>query len=132
MKKYLFVSGVLLLLLACGSSGSDEIRNFIPGTYVRFSDHEMRKEYDTIKIHVISSTGKNYKLIRSSCFQRKLERKDVPWEYTKEEWTAVYDENKRVKIFHSYKISHQAFGLSFPSNSSGLSLPVSEADLIAC
>ncbi len=96
MKKYLFVSGVLLLLLACESSKSDEIRIFIPGTYARFSDHEMRKEYDTIKIDVISETGNNYSLIRSSSFQRKLDGKEFPWEYTKEEWTAVYDENKRV------------------------------------
>lgn len=96
MKKYLLVSGVLLLLLACESSKSDEIRIFIPGTYVRFSDHEMRKEYDTIKIDVISETGNNYSLVRSSSFQRKLDGKEFPLEYTKEEWTAVYDENKRV------------------------------------
>lgn len=96
MKKYLFISGVFILLLACESSKSDEIRAFIPGTYARFSDHEMRKEYDTIKINVISEAGNNYSLIRSSSFQRKLDGKEFPWEYTKEEWTAVYDENKRV------------------------------------
>ena len=96
MKKYQFVSGMLLLLLACESSKSDEIRIFIPGTYTRFSDHEMRKEYDTIKIKVISETGNNYSMIRSSSFQRKLDGKEFPWEYTKEEWTAVYDENSRV------------------------------------
>ncbi len=96
MKKYQFVSGILLLLLACESSKSDEIRIFIPGTYTRFSDHEMRKEYDTIKIEVISETGNNYSLVRSSSFQRKLDGKEFPREYTKEEWTAVYDKNKRV------------------------------------
>jgi hypothetical protein len=96
MKKYLFISGMLLLLLACETNKSDEIREFIPGTYARFSDHEMRKEYDTIKIDVISEAGNNYRLIRSSSFQRKLDGKEFPWEYTKEEWTGVYDENKRV------------------------------------
>ena len=96
MKKYLFPSAILLLLLACESSKSDEIRTFIPGTYARFSDHEMRKEYDTIRINVISETGNNYSLIRSSSFQRKMDGKEFPWEYTKEEWTAVYDESTRV------------------------------------
>ena len=96
MKKYLLISGILVLLQACESTKSDEIRSFIPGTYARFSDHEMRTEYDTLKIQVISETGNNYGLIRSSSFQRKLDGKDFPWEYTKEEWTAVYDENKRV------------------------------------
>ena len=85
-----------MLLQACESTKSDEIRAFIPGTYARFSDHEMRTEYDTLKIEVISETGNNYGLIRSSSFQRKLDGKEFPWEYTKEEWTAVYDENKRV------------------------------------
>lgn len=96
MKKYLLISGILTLLLACESNKSDVIREFIPGIYARFSDHEMRKEYDTIKIDVISETGNNYSLMRSSSFQRKLDGKEFPWEYTKEEWTAVYDENKRV------------------------------------
>ncbi len=96
MKNYLFVSGVLLLLLACESSENDEIRAFIPGTYVRFSEHKMRKEYDTIKIKVISEPGNNYSLIRTSSFQRKMDKKEFPWEYTKQVWTAAYDENKRV------------------------------------
>jgi hypothetical protein len=96
MKKYLLISGILMLLQACESTKSDEIRAFIPGTYARFSDHEIRTEYDTLKIQVISETGNNYGLIRSSSFQRKLDGKEFPWEYTKEEWTAVYDENKRV------------------------------------
>jgi hypothetical protein len=95
MKKYLFVSGLLFVLLAC-ESHSDEIRAFIPGTYIRFSDDEMRKEYDTIKINVISEKGNNYSIIRSVSFQKKIDGREFPWEYTKEEWTAVYDESKRV------------------------------------
>ncbi len=96
MKKRLFVSSMLLLLLACESTRSDEIRAFIPGIYARFSDHEMRKEYDTIRISIISEMGNNYKLIRSSSFQRKLDGKKSDWEYTREEWTAVYDKDKKV------------------------------------
>ena len=96
MKKYLFVFSAHFLLLACESSKSDEIRAFIPGIYARFSDHEMRREYDTIRINVVSEAGNSYTLIRSSSFQRKLDGKEFPWEYKKEEWAAVYDENKRV------------------------------------
>jgi hypothetical protein len=96
MIKSLFVSSMLLLLIACESTTSDKIRAFIPGVYARFSDHEMRKEYDTIRISIISETGNNYGLKRSSSFKRKLDGKKYAWEYTKQEWTAVYDENKRV------------------------------------
>ena len=96
MKKYLFMLSPLVFLLACDSTKSDEIRAFVPGTYARFSDHEMRTQYDTLKITVISETGNNYSLVKSSSFQRKLDGKEFPWEYTKEEWTAVYDKNKRI------------------------------------
>jgi hypothetical protein len=96
MKNYLLISGIFILLLACEGRKNDKIREFIPGTYARFSDHEMRKEYDTLKIDVISETGNNYNIIRSSSFQRKLDEKEFSWEYSKEEWTAVYDEYKRV------------------------------------
>ena len=96
MKKYLVVCSSLLLLFACNSAKTNEIRSFIPGVYARFSDHEMRKEYDTLKIEMISGAGNNYRLIRSSYFQKKLDEQTFPWEYSKEEWTAIYDENKRV------------------------------------
>ena len=95
MKKHLFMISVLTLLFACNSK-DDEVRSFIPGTYARFSDHEMRKEYDTLKIEVISEAGNNYRLVRSSSFQRRLDGQTFPWEYTKEEWTGIYDETKRV------------------------------------
>jgi hypothetical protein len=96
MKKYLFVPCTLLLMLACTPNKADEVRAFIPGTYARFSDHEMRMEYDTIKIDLIGASGNNYRLVRSSSFQKKLDGMELPWEYTKEEWTAVYDENTTV------------------------------------
>lgn len=96
MKKVISIFSPFLLLLACNSVKKDHVRSFIPGTYVRFSDHEMRTEYDTIKIEVISKTGNNYRLIRSSYFQRKLGGQIFPWEYTTEELTAVYDKNFKV------------------------------------
>jgi hypothetical protein len=85
-----------ITLLACTSSKSDEIRSFIPGTYARYSDHEMRKEFDSLKIELISESGNNYRLTRSSTFQRKLDGQTFPWEHNDEEWTAIYDESKRV------------------------------------
>ena len=95
MKKC-FVMAVFILSLFSCSYKTDEIRAFIPGTYVRFSDHEMRKEYDTLRIEVISQAGNNYRLLRSSTFQRKMDGQSFPWEQTKEEWTAIYDSQKKI------------------------------------
>ena len=95
MKKCFVMTVFILSLFSC-SSKTDEIRAFIPGTYARFSDHEMRKEYDTLSIEVISEAGNNYRLLRSSTFQRKMDGQSFPWEQTKEEWTAIYDSQKKI------------------------------------
>ena len=95
--KLLFVMlHIFLYPIACNSSKTDAVRSFIPGTYVRFSDHEMRKEYDTLKIEMLSDAGNNYRLTRSSSFQKRLDGQVFPWEFEKEEWTAIYDASKRV------------------------------------
>ena len=96
MKKALSIVIPILLLFACNSAKLDEIRTFIPGIYVRFSNHEMRTQYDTIKIEVLSERGNNYRLLKSSYFQKKLDGKIFPWEYKAEELTAVYDEKFKV------------------------------------
>jgi hypothetical protein len=95
MKKCFVMAVSIFSLFSC-SITADKIRTFIPGTYARFSDHEMRKEYDTINIEVVSAAGNNYRLLRSSTFQRKMDGQSFPWEHTNEEWTAIYDESKRV------------------------------------
>lgn len=95
MKKCV-VMGILISSLFSCSFKTDEIRAFIPGIYARFSDHEMRKEYDTLSIEMISEAGNNYRLLRSSRFKRKMDGQSFPWEHTKEEWTAIYDASNRV------------------------------------
>jgi hypothetical protein len=89
-------TSAILLLMACNSITRDETRGFVTGTYVRVSDQEMRREYDTIKIDLVSEAGNNYSVIRSLSFQRKMDREEFAWQYKKENWVAVYDESKRI------------------------------------
>ena len=95
MKKCFVIAVFISSLFSCASK-TDEIRAFIPGTYARVSDHEMRKEYDTLRLEVINYAGNNYWLVRSSTFQKKMDGQTFPWEHTKEEWTAIYDASRRV------------------------------------
>ena len=95
MKKC-FVMAIFISSLFSCSIKTEKMRAFIPGTYARFSDHEMRKEYDTLSIEIISEAGNNYRLLRSSTFQRKMDGQNFPWEHTKEVWTAIYDASRRV------------------------------------
>ena len=96
MKKVLSIVTPILLLFACNSAKNEQVRSFIPGTYVRFSNHEMRTQYDTIKIEVLSQRGNSYRLVKSSYFQKKLDGQTFPWQYTADELTAIYDENSQV------------------------------------
>lgn len=96
MKQAIYSLVIPFMLVACKSAKNYDVRSFMPGIYTRFSDHEMRTEYDTIRIEPISETGNNYRLVRSSYFQKKLDGKTLPWEYRKEEWMAIYNEIKRV------------------------------------
>ena len=95
MKKCFVMAVSILSLFSC-TSKTDEIRAFMPGIYARFSNHEMRKEYDTLSIEIISLAGNNYRLIRSSTFQRKMDGQNFPWEHTKEESTAIYDDSRKI------------------------------------
>lgn len=96
MKQILSILVTLVTILGCNLAKNDKIRSFMPGTYARYSDHEMRIEYDTLRIESIGEQGNNYRLIRSSRFQRKLDEKILPWEYTSEEWAGIYDESKGI------------------------------------
>jgi len=83
------------MMFGCHSK-ADVVRTFIPGTYVWFSDHEMRTEYDTLYIERLRESGNYYRVVRSLTFQKKLDGKAFPWQSTKEEWSALYDEMNQV------------------------------------
>ena len=95
MQKVIFSFVVICLLLSCDTMKGDEMKDFIPGTYVRFSDHEMRTEYDTLTIEAVRGADNQYRLIRTSYFQKKLDDRKFPWENSKEELMAIYDEDTK-------------------------------------
>ena len=62
MKTVLFIQvAVILLLSACSShSESDVVKEFIPGTYIRSSQHEYGTETDTVVISLQNKSGDEY------------------------------------------------------------------------
>jgi hypothetical protein len=100
MKNGIYLLGCVFLIFGCHSK-ADVVQAFIPGTYTRFSDHEMRTEYDTLRIERLRESGNYYRIVRSLTFQKKLDGKAFPWQSTKEEWSALFDELDQVlKEFH--------------------------------
>ena len=101
MKKILMLMTYLVALFSCKESEGD-LQEFLPGEYVRFSDGEMRTQYDTLRIERISPQGSTYRLLRSSSYQKKLDGQTFPWQSKKEEWTAIYDKAKGI-LFETAK-----------------------------
>jgi hypothetical protein len=78
------------LLIACNASNKS---NFFAGTYVRSSEHEFGKEYDTL---VITEFMDQYKITRKWRYERVLDGVWQQPQYKVKVTTAYYDEKYRL------------------------------------
>lgn len=95
MKAALFLLILLVgtTLLSCGNGTSaDEVKTNIPGTYVRASQHEYGKEFDTLVVSLQNEAANEYKVNRRWQYERVLDGKAIEPEYKSTTTTAVYDE----------------------------------------
>lgn len=95
MEMRFMLFGLSIGLFSC-TSKTEKIKDFIPGTFVRFSENEMGRRHDTLEIEPLSEAGNNYHIIRRSSVQRQLDGKVFPWEQKKDRWIAIYDQGKFV------------------------------------
>ncbi len=97
MKALFFISiSVLLLLASCSSSENDAFKEFIPGTYIRFSQHEFGKEYDTLVISLQNESASHYQILRKWRYERVLDGKSIEPEYKQENSSAIYNPETKV------------------------------------
>ena len=87
MKLFILFTG---FLIAC--NGSDK-SNLFPGTYVRSSEHEFGKEYDTI---IISALHDEFKVTRRWRYERVLDGVVQEPVYKVKVTTAYYDVKFRL------------------------------------
>ncbi|MBX2933921.1 MAG: hypothetical protein KF825_06725 [Ferruginibacter sp.] len=85
----------LFLFTACNSFTKDEVKGFIPGTYIRSSQNEFGKEYDTLVVSLQSRTANEYKIIRKWRYDRVLDGKPAEPEYKVTESSGIYDTEKK-------------------------------------
>jgi len=94
MKITIAICGLFyLVLIACNGSGKDEMKASIPGTYVRYSEHEFGKEYDTL---VISEKNDQFQILRKWRYERVLDSVKQEPEYKQQVTTASYDSEHRI------------------------------------
>jgi hypothetical protein len=78
------------------SGGTDAIKSFIPGTYVMWSDDEVSKVKDTLRISKLSAEGNSYIILRNTSYRRIINKKALPAEHKSVKWIGVYDNQQKV------------------------------------
>jgi hypothetical protein len=87
----------LLLICSCGSlMANDEVKDFIPGTYIRFSRHEFGTEYDTVVIALQNNSANQYKILRKWKYERILDGSTVEPEYKRLTTSGVYNADHKL------------------------------------
>lgn len=77
-------------------TSADEIKVAIPGTYIRASQHEHGKEFDTLVVSLQNEAANEYNLNRRWRYERVLDGKAIQPEYKNTTTTAVYDEAAKL------------------------------------
>lgn len=98
MKKLCLILMLLTMFcMGCDSNrGSDEVLNFIPGTYIRESQGEFGKSYDTVAITLQNKAVNQFKIVRRWRYDRVLDGKALEPEYKITETSGIYDDKKNV------------------------------------
>lgn len=98
MKTVLFIQvAVILLLSACSShSESDVVKEFIPGTYIRSSQHEYGTETDTVVISLQNKSADEYKIVRRWKYDRILDGKPIEPEFKVSATSGIYKEDGKL------------------------------------
>ena len=97
MKRLLIITIVAAFFLAaCSSAESDAIKEFISGTYIRFSQNEFGKEYDTLEISLQNKAAGQYQILRKWRYDRVLDGKPIEPEYKQQKTFGLYDPEKKL------------------------------------
>lgn len=92
MKIVLLVHIAALVIYGCGLGKSrNEVEEFIPGTYIRFSQHEFGIEYDTLVISLQNKSALEYKIFRKWKYERVLDGVRSEPEYKRSFTSGIYN-----------------------------------------
>ncbi len=99
MKCILFLGLCLLLCISYGcelAGSNDPVREFIPGTYIRYSSHEFGTEHDTLMIAAQHTDANTYSITRRWKYERILDGVLIEPEYKLTVTSGLYDPEQRL------------------------------------
>lgn len=97
MKLILIIHIISLLISGCGlMNAKDEVQEFIPGIYIRFSQHEFGIEYDTLVITLQNSAAHEYKILRKWKYERVLDGSVIEPEYKRVISSGIYNIQQKL------------------------------------
>jgi len=86
----------LLVFLSCTSVVKDEVKDFIPGTYIRASEHEFGAEHDTLVITLQNAAANEFKIERRWKYERVLDGKPIQPEYKNSSTSGIYNAETKM------------------------------------
>jgi hypothetical protein len=97
MKRLLIITIIAAFFLAgCSSAENDAMKEFIPGTYIRSSQSEFGKEYDTLEISLQNKAVGQYQILRKWRYDRVLDGKSIEPEYKQQKTSGLYNPEKKL------------------------------------
>jgi len=93
MKTIKFLLGMALCFYLAGCI-SDEVKNFIPGSYVNSAGGEFSVASDTLNISLVE--GNNYVVNRRTCFNPIRDGSLGAREFASEQWSCAYDPSTQI------------------------------------
>ena len=82
----------LIVFSNCSSpAATDNLKEAIPGTYIRFEKQEYGTEWDTLVISVQNASANEYKIQRAWKYARILDGKEVEPEYKNKSTSGTFD-----------------------------------------
>lgn len=112
--KTLFYIMVLLIFGKCSMTKvKDEVQEFIPGIYTRFSKHEFGTEHDTVFITIQNQSANEYRIVRKWKYERLLDGKKIKPEYKKITTSGIYNcthqllQEKETGDFYSFDLKEK-------------------------
>ena len=96
--KCLLIIHLLILVIFYGFAEfkPDPIVEFIPGTYIRFSQHEFGTEYDTLVITPQNNTTNEYTILRKWKYERMLDGSNIEPEYKRLTTSGIYNAKHKL------------------------------------